>query len=81
MNEGEELQPIEEAVLRFEHEHDETYWLEQEEIERKREALLDCSCGKPLIPDPVVTDNGIRIAYSCPSHGLTSIIDPFEGFR
>lgn len=72
----------EDDIYRFEQEHDEAYWLEQEEIERKREALLDCPCGEPLIPDPFVTNNRISIAYNCPKHGLISLIaDPFEGLR
>jgi hypothetical protein len=69
-------------ILRFEQQYDEAYWLEQEEIERKRDAELDCPCGEPLIPDPFVTERGISIAYNCPQHGLISLLaDPFEGLR
>jgi len=37
------------------------------------------SCGAELNVVPVVAaGHGIRIAYSCPVHGLVSIVDPFE---
>jgi hypothetical protein len=30
---------------------------------------------------PFETSSGIRIAFSCPEHGVHSIVDPFKGSR
>ncbi len=38
-------------------------------------------CGADCLPEPSTTDAGIRIAFSCPEHGLHTVVDPFEGKR
>lgn len=38
-------------------------------------------CDADCLPEPFTTDVGIRIAYSCPSHGVHTVVDPFEGKR
>lgn len=38
-------------------------------------------CGGDCEPEPVPTEAGIRIAFSCPTHGVHTVIDPFEGLR
>lgn len=34
-------------------------------------------CGADLVPQVLASELGIRVAYECPEHGLTSVIDPF----
>ena len=37
-------------------------------------------CGGDCEPIPLAVDGvGIRIAFSCPAHGLHAVIDPFDG--
>lgn len=38
-------------------------------------------CGTDCEPEPFPTDLGIRIAFACPTHGVHSVVDPFEGRR
>lgn len=38
-------------------------------------------CGGDCEPEPVPTDAGMRIAFSCPTHGVHTVIDPFENLR
>jgi hypothetical protein len=38
-------------------------------------------CGADSAPEPFETDPCIRIAFSCPEHGVHTVIDPFEGSR
>lgn len=41
-----------------------------------------CSkCGADCQPEPLETDDGFRIALVCPTHGVDSVVDPFEGAR
>lgn len=37
------------------------------------------TCGVPLEPEPVVSAlvEGIRVAWVCPDHGVSSIVNPF----
>lgn len=35
-------------------------------------------CGRELNSESVQAGESIRVAYSCPEHGLISIIDPFD---
>lgn len=35
-------------------------------------------CGGDCAPDPMTTDNGIRIAFICREHGIQSRVDPFK---
>lgn len=38
-------------------------------------------CGADCEPQPFPTDQGIRIAFACSTHGVHSVVDPFEGHR
>lgn len=40
-------------------------------------------CGADCEPEPfdASAGDGIRIAFSCPEHGVHSIVDPFDGKR
>lgn len=38
-------------------------------------------CGADSEPEPFETDRGTRIAFSCPEHGVHSVVNPFEGSR
>ncbi|WP_106848508.1 hypothetical protein [Blastococcus sp. Marseille-P5729] len=38
-------------------------------------------CGRDCDPDPVPTDAGMRIAFTCPVHGVHSVVDPFDGWQ
>lgn len=38
-------------------------------------------CGGDCEPEPMPTDVGIRIAFYCPTHGVHTVVDPFEGLR
>ena len=41
-----------------------------------------CSkCGADCPPEPLEADNGFRIAFVCPQHGVHSVLDPFDGKR
>lgn len=35
-------------------------------------------CGAEGIPEPLQADDGFRIAFVCPAHGVQAIVDPFE---
>lgn len=40
------------------------------------------ACGGDCEPEPTsVSGLGVRIAFTCPEHGVHSVIDPFEGQR
>ncbi|WP_347756799.1 hypothetical protein [Agrococcus sp. ProA11] len=40
------------------------------------------TCGGDCEPEPVAEDGqGVRIAFSCPEHGVQAIVDPFDGLR
>lgn len=36
-------------------------------------------CGRDCEPEPVPTESGMRIAFTCSEHGVHSVVDPFEG--
>lgn len=38
-------------------------------------------CGADCPPEPFETNSGIQIAFSCPEHGVHTVVDPFEGSR
>ncbi|GEB21942.1 hypothetical protein BAU01nite_06750 [Brevibacterium aurantiacum] len=40
-------------------------------------------CGRDCPPEPFDAGEGqgIRIAFACPTHGVHSVVDPFEGKR
>lgn len=40
-------------------------------------------CGEDCPPEPFDAgeSQGLRIAFSCPEHGVHSVVDPFEGSR
>ncbi len=40
-------------------------------------------CGGDCEPDPSFgsDEQGARIAFVCPEHGVQSLVDPFEGLR
>jgi len=41
-----------------------------------------CSrCGADCQPEPLEADDGFRIAFVCPQHGVHSVVDPFEDKR
>ncbi|GAA1795865.1 hypothetical protein GCM10009713_02260 [Brevibacterium celere] len=42
------------------------------------ESYRTCTeCGGDCEPQPVPTDAGMRIAFTCSEHGVHSFIDPF----
>lgn len=46
------------------------------------ESYRTCSeCGRDCEPESVPTDMGMRIAFTCPDHGVHAVIDPFDGGR
>lgn len=46
------------------------------------EAYRTCAeCGGDCEPEPIPTDAGMRIAFRCPTHGVHTVIDPFEDLR
>lgn len=43
------------------------------------ESYRTCAeCGRDCTPESVPTQQGIRIAFTCPQHGLHSFLDPFN---
>lgn len=41
-----------------------------------------CSqCSADCLPESFEADDGFRIAFVCPTHGVHSVVDPFEGKR
>ena len=36
------------------------------------------TCGRELDAEPVASSERITVAYSCPEHGVVSLVDPFE---
>lgn len=49
---------------------------------RDDESYRTCSeCGRDCEPEPVPTDMGMRIAFTCPDHGVHAVVDPFDGCR
>lgn len=38
-------------------------------------------CGADCTPEPFEADDGFRFAFVCPTHGVHSVVDPFEGER
>lgn len=40
-------------------------------------------CGGDCEPEPFEASQGggLRVAFTCPQHGLHSVVDPFEGSR
>lgn len=40
-------------------------------------------CGGDCEPEPCDAGEGqgVRIAFACPTHGVHSVVDPFEGKR
>lgn len=53
-------------------------------FEREGEAYRTCAeCGADCEPEPFDAGEGrgIRIAFACPTHGVHSVVDPFEGKR
>ncbi len=40
-------------------------------------------CGQDCPPEPFDAgeDQGLRMAFSCPEHGVHAVVDPFEGSR
>ncbi|MDP3949511.1 hypothetical protein [Microbacterium sp.] len=38
-------------------------------------------CGRDCEPIPFATDQGMRLSFICPLHGVHTVIDPFEGAR
>jgi hypothetical protein len=50
----------------------------------KDEEYRTCAeCGTDCVPDPGITveDAGVRVAFVCPTHGVQSLVDPFEDLR
>ncbi|MFP3397606.1 hypothetical protein SB749_14845 [Brevibacterium sp. SIMBA_078] len=46
------------------------------------ESYRTCSeCGSDCKPEPVPTEAGMRIAFTCPEHGVYSVVDPFDDLR
>ena len=39
------------------------------------------TCGRNCDPVPFETDEGIRISFICPLHGLHTVVDPFDEER
>jgi hypothetical protein len=35
-------------------------------------------CGRELDASPLLVEHAISVAYSCPVHGITSLVNPFE---
>lgn len=48
-----------------------------------RHGYRTCSeCGRDCDPEPTALDGlGVRIVFTCPTHGIHSVIDPFESRR
>lgn len=38
-------------------------------------------CGRDCEPVPMAADEGMRISFICPLHGVHTVVDPFEGMR
>lgn len=46
------------------------------------ESYRTCSeCGGDCQPEPMPTDEGMRIAFICPKDGVHSVVDPFGDLR
>ena len=46
------------------------------------EMYRTCSeCRRDLEPEPFDAGDGLRVGFSCPRHGLQSVVDPFEDSR
>lgn len=46
------------------------------------ESYRTCAeCGSDCEPEPVPTAEGMRIAFTCPEHGVHSVVDPFRDQR
>lgn len=51
-------------------------------FEPRNEEYRTCAeCGAECEPHPFPTDQGIRIAFVWSTHGVHSVVDPFEGDR
>ncbi|MBM7821765.1 MULTISPECIES: hypothetical protein [Kocuria] len=53
-------------------------------LAREDESYRTClECGADCPPEPFDAGEGqgIRIAFSCPTHGVHSVVDPFEELR
>lgn len=53
-------------------------------FEPANEEYRTCAeCGADCEPEPfdVGKGQGVRIAFRCPTHGVHSVVDPFEGKR
>jgi hypothetical protein len=35
-------------------------------------------CGRELDVETLVSELGMRAVYTCPEHGIASIVDPFD---
>lgn len=56
--------------------------MESDSLGHEDEAYRTCTeCGGDCEPEPVPTDAGMRIAFSCPAHGVHAVIDPFDDLR
>ena len=46
------------------------------------EAYRTCvDCGGDCEPEPMLTDEGMRIAFGCPTHAVHTVLDLFEDLR
>lgn len=47
------------------------------------ESYRTCSqCGADCYPDSAsIKGKGIRLVWTCPNHGVHSVVDPFHDFR
>jgi len=46
------------------------------------EQYRTCSaCGRDCEPVPFETEEGMRISFICPLHGIHTVVDPFEEAR
>ena len=53
-------------------------------FEPANEEYRTCAeCGSDCEPEPfdVGKGQGVRIAFGCPTHGVHSVVDPFESKR
>lgn len=50
--------------------------------DRDEQSYRECAeCGGDCTPEPVPTEQGMRIAFTCPQHGVHSFLDPFNDLR
>lgn len=51
-------------------------------LESEDEEYRTCAeCGADCEPESFPKDQGVRVTFACPTHGVHTVVDRFEGRR